>query len=284
MNSKIKDFLILQSIIFIFSVLLILFLEYVLVSFFGLNKDNFLLIVIPLIAFGLGLFLILSKPILEPLFKSDENLQKTLKETLHELNIPVSTILLNAQMLERKLEDEKALRRVGRIKKASQALLKLYEEMEYTIKKEIDKIDSQEVYLDELINESLDKFLDIKKDTRIEVNVPKIKISTDINGFKKSIDNLISNAIKYNSKEDPYVNIGYKDSLLSFYNNGEKIDTKNLIMIFDKYYQSNPMNEGFGLGLNIVKEFCDKNKVAITINPHENGNCFNLNLKNIITA
>lgn len=102
MNSKIKDFLISQSIIFIFTLVLILFLNYVFISYFGLNQENFIFVIVPLVIFGLILYLFLSKPIFQPLFKSDENLQKTVKETLHELNIPVSTILLNTQMLQRK--------------------------------------------------------------------------------------------------------------------------------------------------------------------------------------
>lgn len=284
MNSKIKSFLISQSIVFIFTLVLVLFLHYICVSMFGFNQDNSLFILVPLIIFGLFLFLLLSKPILEPLFKSDENLQKTLKETLHELNIPVSTIILNSQMLQRRLEDEKALKRVDRIQKASQDLLELYEQMEYSIKKEIDKIDNSEVFLGEVINDSIDKFYDIKKDTKIEVDIPEIKILTDINGFKKTFENLLSNAIKYNCKDNPLVKVGYKDNILSVYNSGERIDTKNLIMIFDRYYQSNSSNDGFGLGLNIVKEFCDKNKIAITIDTFDHGNSFNLNLKNLIIA
>ncbi len=283
MNSKIKDFLISQSIIFIFTLVLILFLNYVFISYFGLNQENFIFIIVPLVIFGLILYLFLSKPIFQPLFKSDENLQKTVKETLHELNIPVSTILLNTQMLQRKIEDEKALQRLQRIQKASKDLLKLYEEMEYSIKKEIDNIDKKEFYLDEIVQNSLEKFEDIKKDIIIEKNIDnQILINSDINGFEKTIDNLISNAIKYNSSKNPLIKITFKDNILSIFNKGEKIDTKNLFIIFEKYFQENPKNDGFGLGLSMVKEFCDKNKITINIDTLEDGNQFNLNLKSII--
>ena len=52
--------------------------------------------------------------------------------------------------------------------------------------------------------------------------------------------------------------------------------------MFDRYYQSDSSNDGFGLGLNIVKEFCDKNKITIKIDTISNGNIFRLNLKNIL--
>ena len=282
MNSKKRDFLISISIIFTFCLVIILYLNYFFISKFGLNQDNFIYIIVPLIILGLAIFLSFSISILKPLFKSDEKLELSIKETIHELNIPVSTIKMNTQLLEKTIKDEKSLKRLERIKQASNNLLKLYENMEYNIKKEIDKIDKQEFFLDEIIKISIDKFDDIKKDTKILVDVPNVTVKSDINGFIKTIDNLISNAIKYNKKENPIVEISYKNSILSIYNSGEKIDTKNLFIVFDKYFQESPSNDGFGLGLAMVKEFCDKNKILINIETTESGNRFNLNLKNII--
>lgn len=283
MNSKKRDFLISISIIFTFCLVIILYLNYFFIAKFGLNQENFVYIIVPLLIVGLSIFLGFTNSILKPLFKSDEKLEQSIKETLHELNIPVSTIKMNTQLLEKSLNDEKSLKRLERIKQASNNLLKLYENMEYNIKKEIDKIDKKEFYLDEVIKNSCDKFEDIKNGTKIFITVPNIKVLTDLNGFEKTIDNLISNAIKYNSKINPEIIISYKDFTLSIFNRGEKIDTNNLLIIFDKYYQENPLNDGFGLGLSMVKEFCDKNKISINIDTKsEEGNFFNLNLKNIL--
>ncbi|MGA1939052.1 sensor histidine kinase [Arcobacter sp. YIC-310] len=282
MNSKKRDFLISISIVFTITIVLVLYFNFMFISLFGLNQENFILIILPLVLLGLVIFLSFTNNILKPLFKSDEVLQQSIKETIHELNIPVSTIQMNTQMLQKKIDDEKSLKRLGRIKQASDDLLKLYENMEYDIKKQIDKIDKQEANLKEIINHSISKFDDIKKDIKINSNIPDINISTDINGFEKVIDNLLSNAIKYNLKEQGQVNISFENSILSIFNTGENINTKNLFIIFDKYYQENSKNDGFGLGLNIVKEFCDKNKIIINIDTLENGNCFNLNLKKIL--
>jgi signal transduction histidine kinase len=220
----------------------------------------------------------LSKSIFEPLFKSDENLQKTVKETIHELNIPISTINLNTQMLEKKITDEKALKRLNRIKLASNELLKLYENMEYHIKKEIDKIDITTFNLKQLILKSLTKFEDLKKDIKINVDVENISITSDVNGFEKMLDNLISNALKYNLTQNGIIDIKFKDNNLYIFNTGKEIDTKNLFIIFERYFQEDSSKDGFGLGLNIVKEFCDRNKIAIKIVPSKDGNTFILNL------
>lgn len=281
MNSKKKDFLISISIIFIFTLLVILYLNHLLIVRFGLNEDNFIYIVFPLLFIGLALFLSFSLSILKPIFRSDEKLQQSIKETIHELNIPISTIKMNTQLLQKNNLDEKSLKRLRRIDQANKNLLKLYENMEYEIKKEIGKIDNQEFYLDEIIKTSCDKFEDIKKDINISIKVPHTKLSTDLNGFEKIIDNLISNAIKHNRKIDPIINITYENDILSIYNTGEKIDTKNLFIIFDKYFQEDSNKHGFGLGLAMVKDFCDRNKITINIDTLKNANRFNLNLKNI---
>ena len=239
MNSKKRDFLISVSVIFTFTTVIILYINYLLISLFGLNQDNFIYIIIPLLFLALIIFLSFTSSILKPLFTSDDNLQKNLKETIHELNIPVSTIKMNTQLLEKNISDEKSLKRLNRIKQASNNLIKLYEDMEYNIKKEIDKIEKQECYLDEIIANSIIKFDDIKKDTIITSSIPNIKLFTDINGLEKTIDNLILNAIKYNSKQKPVVDITFENNILSIFNKGEKIDTKNLLIIFD----SNPISK-----------------------------------------
>ena len=282
LNSKKRDFLISISIIFTFSIIIILYLNYFFITKFGLNQDNFVYIIIPLIIVGLAIFLSFSISILKPLFKSDEKLQQSIKETIHELNIPVSTIKMNTQLLQKSISDEKSLKRLERIEQASNNLLKLYENMEYDIKKEIDRIENQEFYLDEIISKSCDKVDDIRKNIIITTTVPNIKLFTDINGFEKIIDNLIFNAIKHNIKDNPKIDINYKDNILSIYNTGEKIDTKNLFIVFDKYFQEDSSKDGFGLGLAMVKVFCDKNKIIINIDTLETGNKFNLNLKNIL--
>jgi len=235
----------------------------------------------PIIILGVIFYIYLSDTLLEPLFQAEKNLQKTVKETLHELNIPASTIQINTQMLSKSIKDEKSLKRLNRIAQATDDLLALYNQLEYDIKTQIDKIETAEFYLDEILRSSINKFQDIKQDIDIKLQIERIKINTDKNGFIKVVDNLISNAIKYNIDKG-HIDICFKDNHLSIYNTGKSIDTKNIFIIFDKYYQEDSASVGFGLGLNMVKGFCDKNKIAIKIDAEENGTKITLNLSNII--
>lgn len=245
------------------------------------SKEIFIVMNVLLIILGLVVYSFLSNALLEPLFQAEKNLQKTVKETLHELNIPASTIQINTQMLSRSITDEKSLKRLNRINQATQDLLQLYNQMEYNIKKQIDKIEEQEFALKEVIESSVSKFQDIKNDITINANIEDVNVHTDKNGFMKVVDNLISNAVKYNTKEG-VIDINFKNEHLTVFNTGKSIDTQNIFMIFDKYYQEDSSSDGFGLGLNIVKEFCDKNKINIKIDSVTNGTKISLNLSNII--
>ncbi|MEA3353416.1 MAG: HAMP domain-containing sensor histidine kinase [Campylobacterota bacterium] len=253
----------------------------ILTSKFGFDQDNFYPMTIFLILFGSSLYYFLSKQLLESLFKSEDKIKSLMKETLHELNTPVATIQLNNKMLKKKVTDEKNLKRVERIDEACEDLLNLYNQMEYTIKEQIDSITHEPFNIDEIISKSIRKFDDIKNDISINYTSTTLVINADKNGFEKMIDNLISNAIKYN-KPKGTIDIALNDKVLSVKDTGIGIDTKNLFHVFDKYYQENSLSNGIGLGLNIVKKYCDKNTIQIKIDSQKDmGTTFYLDFSEI---
>ena len=281
MNSKKVDFLISISTVFVFTLSVILYLNFLFSSKLSFTKEQYFVFLIILLLLGLFIFLLFSNSFIKSIFRSEEKLEKDIKNTIHELNIPASTIKMNVQLLKKNLKDEKDLARLDRISKANDNLLKLYENLEYEFKKEINKIELEQFFLEDIIKTSLDKFEDIKKDTAIEKDIKNHLLYTDYNGFLIVLDNLFSNAIKYNRAINPYIKVELKDTVLSIFNFGEKIDTKNIMLVFDRSFQENSQNSGFGLGLAIVKEFCDKHKILINIETLEDGTKINLNLKNI---
>ncbi|MEA1915413.1 MAG: HAMP domain-containing sensor histidine kinase [Campylobacterota bacterium] len=256
--------------------------NYLLLSLFSFNQDTFLPITVALVLLSVGLHYFLSSSIIDPLLKSDDAMKKTIKETLHELNTPVSTIAMNTKMIQKNCEDEKTLKRLSRIQKSCDDLLEMYNSMEYSIKKQIDNIEIVEFNLLSCINSSREKFEDIKKDISIINDIHSaLMIKTDKKGFQKVIDNLLSNAIKYNHQNGS-IEISIEDSWLNIVNDGQAIDTKNLLIIFDEHYQEDRKSTGFGLGLSIVKEFCDQHKIEVKIISIDNKTMVKLNLNNVL--
>jgi len=275
-----KGFVVLLSIVVAVVLICILFANHLLVQKFGFNQENFFLITSFLILLGVLLFWFFSYGLFEGLFERKKRLQSVVKKTLHELNTPIATININTKMLRKKIDDEKMLQKIDRIEAACANLLKMYEQMEYSIKKEVQYVEEDFFDLAEAVKESMKHFEDIKGGIELRSSVKSVLIKTDKNGFIQVLDNLISNAIKYN-KKDGFVQIELQGKKLIISDSGIGIDPKNLFVVFDSYYQADSANEGFGMGLAIVKEFCDRHKININIDSNEEGTSFILDLKHL---
>ncbi len=213
---------------------------------------------------------------------TDKRLKEMIDHTLHELNTPIATIEANISMLKRSIDEPKNLARLHRIREASKNLTKLYESIEYDIKENIEQIEKINFDLKESVSESIKRFEDIKGSVRLQNLCETLLIHTDKNGFERVLDNLLSNAIKYN-KNDGFVKFYTKNKKLYIQDSGIGIDPKNLLIVYEKSFQENPTTEGFGLGLGIVKNFCDKEKIEIKIDTKKNyGTTISLDLENIV--
>ncbi len=78
------------------------------------------------------------------------------------------------------------------------------------------------------------------------------------------IDNLISNGIKYN-KEDGKITLILDNEVLKIIDTGIGIDTKIFSYLINTTKKIECLSSGIGLGLNIVKGFCDSHKIDLKI-------------------
>ena len=98
------------------------------------SVENFYLLTVIIICFIILSGVFIPKLAVDPLMEYVANLQNLSKETLHELNLPISTIVTNTQMLSKSISDEKNLKRIGRINTACDMLKDRYNELDYLIK------------------------------------------------------------------------------------------------------------------------------------------------------
>jgi signal transduction histidine kinase len=248
---------------------------------FGFNQEVFIPITTFLILISLLLYKYLSKNLFDDFYKSDKEINTMIQKTLHELNTPIATIEMNTKMIQKNIANEKDIKRLYRINEACENLKTLYNKTEYAISASIDKIKVEEFEITEIINNSLNKLEDIKKDIIIESNLQIQNIKTDKYGFEIMIDNLLSNAIKYNKKNGK-IYIQNQNNILKISDTGCGIEQKNILLVYDRYFQIDTSHQGKGLGLYIVKEYCDNNNISIKIDSQENkGTSFYLDLNKI---
>lgn len=216
----------------------------------------------------IGGYLIVSYT-LASLFKTNRFLDILLKDTLHELNIPLSVINANLQMLQAEEEDEKKIKRLGRIDLASKDLYTLYKEVDYYIKKEIQEDVREKFYLDELVRSVVEKQKEMADGVEIHYNVSHVEIFADKHGLAKVVSNLVHNALKYNQDRQE-IQILQEEENLIIKDHGVGMSEAELFLAFDRYYQADTTKEGYGIGLSLVKAYCDEFKIPLRINSQKN--------------
>ena len=227
-----------------------------------LESDSYLILSIVGICFTLLSGIFISKLAVDPLLAYVRSLQNLSKETLHELNLPISTILTNTQMLERSIDDAKSIKRLARITTACEMLKERYNELDYMIKMQAKEEIVEEFDVSELVEERITFLARIYPQIEFDLSLRSLKIKSDRKGLAKVIDNVVDNGVKY-SGTSKKIDIYIQNDTLYIQDYGVGMDEVELLRIFDNYYQSNETMSGFGIGLSMVKRFCDKNKIAL---------------------
>lgn len=234
-------------------------LEYLLI---GIEVKNIYLIAIVMICLVTLAGILIAKLAIDPLQEHVTNLQNLSKETLHELNLPISTIKTNVQMMQKNTIEPKELKRLSRIEKACEMLYERYNELDYMIKMQSQQNVQEVFYLQDLVIARVEFLKLAYPNVDFILTLESIKIKSDKKGLAKVIDNLIDNGVKY-STQSSQIEIRIEDSTLSIKDYGCGIDEVELLRIFDNYYQCNKNMQGFGIGLAMVKRFCDKQNIGL---------------------
>ena len=230
----------------------------------GFSEANFLVAVLLVLILAGGWGYIISSHILAPKAELDANLSHLSSEILHELNIPLATIKANVSMLKKHLgEEERSVKRLERIEASSDRLERLYEELVYSIQKEIHPIEKEKVVLHHLLYERIEAFRLFGRNS-FHFDIGEMMIRVDRIGFEKMIDNLLMNAMKYSDKTS-LISVVLDGNILTISDKGVGMDETELLKVYERYYQSDSKKRGKGIGLALVKAYCDDEGIEIQI-------------------
>jgi len=206
---------------------------------------------------------VLSALIFAPKKQMEDTLTSLTNDIIHELNIPLSTITANTSMLKKTMEDEKSLKRIKRIEDASLRLKKLYDELVYSIHKEMHTVEKEHFDLKTLIEERIEIFKEQKRNP-FELSLESYNIKVDKIGFEQMFDNIVSNAMKYSPKDAP-IFVRLNDHTLDIEDHGVGMSTTELLRVHERYYQADDKKDGAGIGLTLVKAYCEEEGLDIHI-------------------
>ncbi len=202
----------------------------------------------------------LAKSALKPLQKSIITLDKFAKDLIHDLNTPVTSIQLNMKLIEKipQLQDNKALKRII---KSVNNISELHENLTILLQEETFQMQMQNIY--PIIHEIVEvqKVLYPHIDFQIQGTSFKAKINK--HAMKQILQNIISNACKYNT-QNGYIKIYHKNHALYIEDSGKGI--KEPQKIFERSYSN---ENSSGLGLDIVKRLAFAMNIKIEVQAKE---------------
>ncbi|ADN09123.1 sensor histidine kinase [Sulfurimonas autotrophica] len=202
----------------------------------------------------------LAKSALKPLQESIITLDKFAKDLIHDLNTPVTSIQLNMKLIEKipQLQNNKALIRLN---KSINNISELHENLTILLQEETFQIQNQNIC--QIVQEVVDvqKALYPNIIFHIQCNTFKAKINT--HAMKQILQNIISNACKYNVSNG-YIKIYHKNNALYIEDNGKGI--KEPAKIFERSYSD---ENSSGLGLDIVKRLAYAMDIKIVVQKNE---------------
>ena len=279
MMSRKKE-IILATVIYFVTMFTLLTAVYRVLETWHLSAFNFFIAgaLVLLVAVGWGY--LLSVVIFAPKKQMEDTLTSLTNDIIHELNIPLSTIKANTAMLKKTMEDEKSLKRIKRIEDASLRLKKLYDELVYSIHKEMHTIEKERFDLKALIEERIEVFKEQKRNP-FDLTLEPYEIEVDKIGFEQMFDNIISNAMKYSPK-DVLIQVRLNDNILSIEDKGVGMSATELLRVYERYYQADDKKGGEGIGLALVKSYCDDEGLEIHIKSEKGvGTCVSFNLSKV---
>ncbi len=221
----------------------------------------------------------------ELLQRSYDEQAELLKLVLHDINNPLSAILLNSSVASKHLDTgnaEKAEKSIGNINRSADFALQIIEQLKkaHEVEDKKKKIIFQKLHFDELCRMAIERNLPMAAAKQIGL-ISKFEaqnsIFADELAMQQVLDNLISNAIKYSwPSSNVYLNTRRQDDYLVFecVDHGVGISEADIPRLFSKFGRldtSRPTGDeqSTGLGLYIAKQLVTQMAGKITV--HSDG-------------
>lgn len=182
----------------------------------------------------------------------------------HEMNTPLTSIRGFAELIASgNMPKDKMISAGKTIKTQSDRLSAMIKQILNYSAIDDDTVTPYDVNISKLIEEALNNYTPMLKDKNLSILKyidDDVIIKSTQERITEIVDNLVSNAIKYN-KQNGKIIVTLRGNVLTVEDTGIGISNNELTHIFSRFYtvdKSHGESVGFGLGLPIVKKICDR--------------------------
>lgn len=195
----------------------------------------------------------------DSLERKNKNLEKFAAVVSHDLKSPINNIISLTNLLKKENQDlpKDSLMYINYLQKSSESLRSYIDGLLSFYKSdELVGLDIKKCHLQELLEECR-HIADANSEASITLHTPLEHIFTNETALKQILINLLTNAIKYNDKDQILIDVSCKEDEDFYYwtvgDNGVGIADKHLIKIFDIFGRLGDVdrfgNQGNGIGL-----------------------------------
>jgi len=220
--------------------------------------------------------------------KTNEELDRFVYSTSHDLRAPLSSVLGLIQLAQVSDDDQEREKCLNLMKERINTLNGFIQDIISYSRNSRLGIEYHSINFPELIEDILVglEFFEHQKNIKIIHDYDKsFKLISDRSRLRVILNNLITNAIKYHdmSKDEPYIKIRAvkKQQIveIEIEDNGTGIDETMQNKIFNMFYRASEDSDGSGLGLYIAREMSEKLKGHLSVTSQKgDGTTFSLAL------
>ncbi len=227
--------------------------------------------------------------VFERLYHAQKNLHLSLSETekinkqlerfvfivSHDLKSPLASISMLADLLkydERVIKENELSENINIISSAANRLSDMIKSILEYSRTSLSQQTFEEVNVFTLVNEIVE-LLYLPKHFTVKINPNLPILTTRKIKLQQVMQNLISNAVKYNNKKDPLIEIGAieKENFYEFFisDNGpgiEKNDQERIFNMFEITENETQKDSSTGIGLNLLKILVEEQGGRIWVN------------------
>lgn len=198
--------------------------------------------------------------------------QRLLRDIGHELRTPISKSKLALEMMEEGKYQKILKKAIFQIDEMTKELLNIEK-----LNANVDDLKMETFNSETLISQALSKLF-IEDETVVTIHLnANFEINADLNYLSIALKNLIDNALKYATQKPIVIEVNAGEIVVK--SQGAKLE-HGLDFYCEAFAQGdNSRNqEGFGLGLSIVKKILDKHKFKLLLTCKSGWNSFSIRL------
>lgn len=206
------------------------------------------------------------------LINQEEYRNQMYQNISHDFKTPLTVIKSYIEAVEDGVEDKTTA--LNTIKVQTNKLEQKVHSLLYLNKldylKNTKNINMNQIDMEKVIHQEVDKFKYNRKDIKFEINIDKKSTYYgSVENWETILDNLLSNFMRYTKTT---IKITAKQNKIILYNDGDQIDRDFLEAIFTPFRKG--IKGQFGLGLSIVKKTLNLMEYDITIRNEKKGVSF----------